>query len=582
MNKIYKFFSLSLMLMVFCSCEDFLDRPPLNMITDKEISFSATEMELYVNKYYGSFPSPWDTEYGIFGLDNSSDNMIHGNYNYNQLLSGVYIEPISGGGWDWTNIRSVNFFLENYTRTKENMNVVAPYIGEAYFWRAWYYYSLLKKYGDLPWINKTLSTDSEELYSERLSRSIIADSIIADMDKAVEYLSPRSSTKQGRIHKEVALLFQARIALYEGAWEKYHNGTPFGVLNADPDKYFRKAASATEQLIKMNTHQIEKGGTKSDEYYWGIFNKSDYSQSKEIMLYRAHSVALGILEWTNNYFGVSDANTGVSKYLIESYLCKDGKPISLSPLYKGDDYVEDELENRDPRLTQTVYKKGDVRNSVNGNVSGYFIYPDMAFESRLRNTTGYQLKKGANPEANHTSGDETGTIIFRYAEALLIYAEAKAELNECTQDVLDISINVLRDRVEMPHLSVNIDYEDPKWDFPEVSPLLNEIRRERRVELACEGYRFDDLFRWRAIHLIKRPMRGAKMQQFIEAKDQFKPELDPSNVPVDTEGYIAPHWNSPAKSGWEFNANKNFLYALPLDDLIMNPSLKQNPGYKIP
>ncbi|MEG1916231.1 MAG: RagB/SusD family nutrient uptake outer membrane protein [Muribaculaceae bacterium] len=582
MKNKYKLFVYLFTLITFSSCEDFLDRPPLNMITDKEITFSATEMELYVNKYYGNFPSPWITEYGIFGLDNSSDNMIHGNYNNNGLLSGVYIEPTSDGGWDWTNVRSVNFFIENYHKTKESMNNVAPYIGEAYFWRAWFYFGLMKNYGDLPWINKTLSIESEELYGERLSRTIIADSIIADMDKAIAFLPTRSNAAQGRVHKEAALLFQARIALYEGSWEKYHNGTIFGVVNANPDRFFHKAATATDELINMKTHEIEKGGTKPEEYYWGLFNKKDYSKSKEIMMYRAHNISLGINEWTNNYFGVSDANTGISKYLVESYLCTDGKPISLSPLYQGDDLVDNELKNRDPRLTQTIYKKGDVRNSVNGVASGYFTYPDMAFESRLRNTTGYQLKKGANPEANHTSGDETGTIIFRYAEALLIHAEAKAELNECTQDVLDKTINVLRDRVSMPHLNVNVEFIDPKWEFPELSPLLNEIRRERRVELGCEGYRFDDLYRWAATRLIKRPMYGAKIQQFIDAKDQFKPVLDPNNISVNEKGYIAPYWDSPAKNGWQFDEKKNYLYALPLDQLIMNTKLKQNPGYKKP
>ena len=581
MERWYKIF-LWLSLFLLVACEDFLDRPPLNTITDQEISFSKTEVELYMNKYYGNFPSAGVTEYGIFGLDNSSDNMIHGNYNYNALLSGVYIEPTSGGGWDWSNIRSVNFFLENYHKSKENFPVIAPYVGEAYFWRAWFYFGLLKNFGDLPWINKTLSIDSKELYGERISRSIIADSILMDMDKAVSFLQPRSQTVQGRIHKEAALLFKARVALYEATWEKYHDGTVFGVKGANPEYFFRIAADATEELMNMGTHGIEKGGVNFDEYYWGLFNKKDYSSSKEIMMYRAYSIALGITEGTNRYFGISDANTGISKYLVDSYLCKDGLPISISPLYKGDDLVDDELENRDPRLTQTIYKKGDVRNSVNGVPAGYFSYPDMAYESRLRNTTGYQLKKGGNPEASHTTDDETGTIIFRYAEALLIHAEAKAELNECTQEVLDKTINVLRDRVGMPHLSIDVGFVDPNWDFPNLSPLLNEIRRERRVELACEGYRFDDLYRWAATSLIKRPMYGAKMQQFIDAKDQFKPELDPNTISVNEQGYIAPHWNSPAKNGWQFDENKNYLYAIPLDQLIMNPNLKQNPGYKTP
>jgi hypothetical protein len=578
--KKYVIFLHVVLTFLFLSCEDFLDRPPLNKITDGEITFSKTEMELYMNKYYGNFPSPWVTEYGIFGVDNSSDNMIHGQYNYNGLISGVIVEPTSGGGWDWGNIRSINFFINNYHRTTESMSVVAPYIGEGYFWRAWFYFDLLKKFGDLPWLNKTLDTNSEELYLPRESRSLIADSIIADLDQAISLLPERASAIQGRIHKEAALLFQGRVALYEGSWEKYHNGTVFGVENANPDHFFRKAATATETLISMGTHEIEQANTDPEEYYWGLFNKKDYSKSKEIMMYRAHDMSLGIYEWTNNYFGVSDANTGISKYLIDSYLCTDGKPVSISELYQGDDLIDDEIKNRDSRLAQTIFTKGDIRTIENGQPSGYFNYPDMAFESRLRNTTGYQLKKGSNPSANHTSGDETGTIIFRYAEALLIYAEAKAELGECDQNILDKSINKIRDRVDMPHMSVNIGFTDSRWEFPDLSPLLNEIRRERKVELACEGYRYDDLYRWAATHLIKRPMYGAKIQQFIDAKDEFKPALDPALIPVNDKGYVAPHWTSPAKDGWQFDPGKNYLNPLPLDQLVLNPNLKQNPGYR--
>ena len=131
----------------------------------------------------------------------------------------------------------------------------------------------------------------------------------------------------------------------------------------------------------------------------------------------------------------------------------------------------------------------------------------------------------------------------------------------------------------MPHMTVDVGFVDPKWDFPGLSPLLNEIRRERRVEFACEGYRFDDLMRWAAVNLIKRPMIGAKMKQFADIKDQFKPVLDPGAIPVNDAGYIAPHWNSPAKSGWQFDENKNWLKPLPSNELVLNSNLEQNPGY---
>ncbi len=562
------------------SCAD-LDRPPLDTITDQEMTFTKTEMELYANKYYGAFPGFSDKSFslGIFEEDNSSDNLVSGDYGYNSQLAGTITVPSAGGGWNWGDIRSINFFLDSYHVTKESPEVANPYIGEMYFWRAWHYYNLLKQFGDLPWYNEPMTTDSDELYAPRLSRSIIADSIIVDLDKASELLPPKDKAVPGRIHKDVALLFQSRVALYEGSWEKYHNGTVFGVANADPSKYFRKSADAAKQIIDSNTYSIEPVGNDLEWGYWRLFNQTDYSANNEVLLWKKFDRSLDLYHMAQNYLGVSDKNSGLSKYLVESYLLKDGKPISVSPLYMGDNSIEDVVQNRDPRLAQTMYQEGYARVIINGDTIGKFVVPDLTFESRLRNTTGYQMYKGVDPGADHALGDVGGSIIFRYAEALLNYAEAKAELNEVNQTVLDETINKLRDRVNMPHMATGVGFTDPNWDFPELSPLLNEIRRERRVELAVEGYRFDDLMRWAASELIKRPMLGAKMKQFSDKPNIFQPVLDPSAIPTNPEGYIAPHWNSPAQNGWQFDPNKHYLKPLPSNEIVLNPSLEQNPGY---
>lgn len=564
---------------LFVSCKKYLDRPPLDTITDKEMTFTQTEMELYANKYYGSFPAFSGYSLGIFEEDNSSDNMVSGDYNFNAQISGTITVPASGGGWDWSGIRGINFFLANYHITTESPDRVNRYIGEMYFWRAWYYFGMMKQFGDLPWYNKPLTTESEELYAPRVSRSIIADSIIADLDKAVQMLPEKNEAQSGRLHRDVALLFQSRVALYEGTWEKYHNNTDFGVPNADPAKYFRKALEAAKEIVDNGVYSIEPVGTDPEWGYWNLFNQKDLSNNSEVLLWKKFDKALNVFHYAQNYFGVSDKNTGLSKYLVESYLCTDGEPIGVSSLYQGDSKVEELLQNRDPRLRQTMYIAGAPRVITGADTSGKFIVPDLTFESRLRNTTGYQLFKGVDPAADHSSGDITASIIFRYAEALLNYAEAAAELGECDQAVLDATVNELRARVGMPSLTVSVGFIDPNWEFPTLSPLLNEIRRERRVELACEGYRFDDLMRWAATHLIKRPMLGAKMQQFSDIKNTFQPVLDPSAIPVNADGYIAPHWNSPAKTGWQFDPTKHFLKPLPTNELVLNPSLGQNPQY---
>lgn len=559
------------------SCKKFLDRPPLDTITDKEMSFSKTEMELYANQYYPNFGDFLSVFYG----DNSSDNMVHGNYNYNALLSGTITVPSSGGGWDWSNIRGVNYFLANYQVTKEPAAVVNTYIGEMYFWRAWFYFGLLKRFGDLPWYSAPLSTNSVSLYAPRLSRNIIADSILTDLDRAVSLLDPVTKSIPQRINQDVALAFKARVALYEGSWEKYHDGTPFGVKNANYAKYFQQAAAAAQQIINSGYYNISQG-TNPQWDYWNLFNQRDLSNNREVLLWRKYDLSQGLTHQGQNYLLFEGGNTGISKQLVDDYLCADGMPISLSPLYQGDDSIAAVVKNRDPRLAQTVFVRGYPRVIQNGDTITKFSEPDISKAGESRNTTGYQLFKGAAPNIEpqgagpgNAAGATTASIIFRYGEVLLIYAEANAELGTCTQQVLDVSVNRLRDRVGMPHLLQNVGFTDPNWDFPNLSGLINEIRRERRVELACENFRFDDLMRWAAADLIKTPLKGAKYQQFVGKP--FDPPL--SNIPVSSDGYIFPYLNSPAANGWQFDPSKNYLAPLPSNELTINPALVQNPGY---
>jgi hypothetical protein len=563
--------------LIFSSCKKFLDRPPLDTITDKEMSFSKTEIELYANQYYVNFSDFLSVFYG----DNNSDNMIFGNFNNNPLLSGTQTLVVNGGGWEWSNIRSVNYFLANYKVTKEPLEEVNTYIGEVYFWRAWFYFGLMKQFGDLPWYNAPLATNSTSLYAPRISRSIIADSILADLDRAASLLDPVTKSVPQRIHKDVALAFKARVALYEGSWEKYHAGTPFGVTNADPAKYFKQASDAAEQIMNSSNYSISVGANPKRDY-WNLFNQLDLSGNRDVIFWRKYDFSLRLTHNGQAYLLFEGGNTGISKQLVDDYLCADGLPISLSPFYKGDDSIAEVVTNRDPRLGQTIFVRGYPKVIHNGDTITKFSEPDINLSLDQRNTTGYELFKGAAPNIEPqgagvgvAAGATTASIIFRYAEVLLIYAEANAELGTCTQEVLDASINRLRDKVAMPHLLQSVGFTDPKWDFPNLSGLINEIRRERRVELACENFRFDDLMRWAATNLIKTPLLGAKYNQFVDKV--FNPPL--SGIPVSADGYIFPYLNTTAANGWQFDPSKNYLSPIPTNELTINPSLVQNPGY---
>jgi hypothetical protein len=281
---------------------------------------------------------------------------------------------------------------------------------------------------------------------------------------------------------------------------------------------------------------------------------------------------------------------GISKSLVDDYLCTDGKPISVSPLFMGYDSIELEAQNRDPRLAQSIFLPGDPRkiNTPAGIKEIYFTKPPIDLTGQYRAITGYCLYKGVNPEYSQQqeSGGWMGSIIFRYAEALLIYAEAKAELGTLTQNDIDISVNLLRNRVGMIPLDLGNIAFDPDWDYPELSPIINEIRRERRIELAFEASRWDDLARWRAHHLIEniRP-RGIKYVGSNLEGTYLKPDGSglPSitvgvNLYVDGEGYIDPY-QVQVPAGFGFDPGRDYLDPIPSDELTLNSNLVQNPGW---
>ncbi|HLR32950.1 MAG TPA: RagB/SusD family nutrient uptake outer membrane protein, partial [Fodinibius sp.] len=197
-------------------------------------------------------------------------------------------------------------------------------------------------------------------------------------------------------------------------------------------------------------------------------------------------------------------------------------------------------------------------------------------------TTGYMIRKGSTPDPDQNQGSsssrygEVDGMVFRYAEVLMNYAEAKAELGTLTQADLDQSINLIRERAGMPPLSINVGFTDPDWNFPDLSPIINEIRRERRIELALEGFRDDDLMRWAAADEIIQGSRwkGAKFipgVSFPEIEDQI------SNIPVDENNYIDRYQN--AMSSFGFDASRDYLYPIPTNEISLNDSLTQNPGW---
>jgi hypothetical protein len=420
----------------------------------------------------------------------------------------------------------------------------------------------------------------------RSPRDSVAYFILSDLDKAISLLKTKNDLKltneYQRINKDAALAFKARVALFEGTWEKYHNGTPFGVQGGDANKFLRLAADAAKTLM-------DNYGYTLDDDFQKVFNDHTIAGAqipiKEIIFARQFS-NLKFGGGGKEIFGNPDINqwphkVGYTRDAIRSFLCTDGLPISVSPLYQGDKSLAGIGKNRDPRLDMSVFTPGEIYRISGKGDTTRFVDPFTTVDATAQyEPTGYTSQKfytydleaaGLNPKTWDMS-----TTFFRYGEVLLNYAEAKAELGEFDQGVANATINKLRSRatVHMPSLTVSAIVTDPDWPNYgyTLSPLLQEIRRERRVELLGEDFRFDDLRRWAAAKLIVgQNYRGA----------YFEPIMNNGSgktIGKDDENYILP-FKTQLPNGYQFDPGKNYLMPFPQDQITLNPNLAPNPGW---
>ncbi|MCQ0112743.1 RagB/SusD family nutrient uptake outer membrane protein [Zhouia amylolytica] len=575
--KKYKILSYLIVCFLLTGCsEDFLNRLPEDEISPEQYWKTDNDLKLFLNQFYTTFPVHNGWNGGVFEFDNNSDNLVPVNVN-NRLVGNNNVAPSSDGSWNFGNIRSVNYYLENSHTAKGPEDIINHYNGEAYFFRAYFYFRLLKRYGGVPYIDKTLNTDSPELLTPRMPRNELATKIVEDLDRALNLLMPRSSAENFRVHRGVALAFKSEVCLYEGTWEKYHEGSPFGAETNESIKFLTLAADAAETMINEGNYQLYNDG--SDDTYRLLFNKYDYNDVSEVIFWKKYSIEDGVIHRVSHYLPHTGAGTGLSKSLVESYLSSDGLPISVSPLYSeaNENSLETVVSNRDPRLQQTICTPGDLITERAALDNIYFDFPAFRENGETVSTTGYQIYKGGATDEDERVESTTGSIIYRYAEVLLNFAEAKAELGTITQADLDKSVNVLRDRVGMPALTT-LPVSDPNKLFPGVSDIINEIRRERRVELALEGKRFDDLMRWRAHDLIiGKRLVGFKIQG-SDLEEEFA-DLIGNSILVNDQGYIDPYMNV-IPSGYGFNKDRDYLSPIPTEQIVLSEgTLEQNPGW---
>ncbi len=464
--------------------------------------------------------------------------------------------------------------MDNYPKVKVSEEIRNKYIGEARLLRGWFYADKVSKYGDVQWVDRELTIDDEDiLYGERDDREFVMEKVLEDLTFATENIPDNwgDGNAPGRLNRWCALLIKSRVCLFEGTWRKYHGGT-------SPEIWLQEAADAAQELMENGPYSLYSTGDPNSDYN-AIHRMTDLTGNPEVLYWRRYQ--LGI--FTNHVQSYhKDYNGGATKSAVEAYLCTDGLPISLSPLYLGDEVYENIWENRDPRLRQTILHPDDQAIYRYGNHDfGVTRYPRIQGMTGPGNkiATGYHIIKVYENNAAYATYNVSTTpaIILRFGEALLNYAEAKAELGDITQADLDISINLLRDRVAMPHLTLAVPM-DPLHANEGVSALIVEIRRERRIELFMEGFRYDDLRRWKQGKKLEDKAYGIRWDAANKARFDPKGEVTIQSSTVDGIEYLDIYKGTDYANP-VFDEGKHYLWPIPTSAISQNPALGQNPGW---
>jgi hypothetical protein len=548
---------LLLMVTLWSSCKKDLNLVSKDSITDATFWKTGADFKLAANNLYNGLDR--------FGEEDTESDIA---FNVPNSVSNGQLQPAETSG-TWSNgysyIRSANNIMEKGEGNADGD--IKRYVAEAKFFRAWYYWKLLRIYGGVPLITKVLTTDDPELFAPRSSRTETADLILKDLNDAVADLPVQadlSSPDIGRITKGAALGLAARVALFEGTWQKARGG-------ATASKYLDAAVTASQAVISSGVYSLYTG-SGAQSYRYLFLEAGD--DSKESILDRRY--ARNIIGHDAPYMYDQDGYNPTRK-MVDMYLDKNGLPITAAgSVFHGYSTFTSEFQDRDPRMTQTMIIPGTLTNRVFFPVTKVANWPDAP----QRNfNTGYILYKymSEDPAANN-SGREGDNSLFdydkhliRYAEVLLIYAEAVYEKAGAITDAdLNISINKLRDRVAMPHLT-NAFVGANNLD------MRNEIRRERTVELCLEGFRYDDIRRWKTAETeLPLDIKGIKITGTQWATRT--PYNDPSYAgKVDANGFLI------AEKSRKFDPAKDYLQPLPTKEVAFyqasGHTLEQNPGW---
>ncbi|XOV91587.1 MAG: RagB/SusD family nutrient uptake outer membrane protein [Bacteroidota bacterium] len=606
MENTFKYIWLVVITIVFFGCD--LTQVPEDTASKSSVFGSEKGLELYSYSFYDFLPSANN----IHTCDAISDYAARrdapvflrpGAYDANTTditnASGYSLVALGEDwNWEWGHLRNFNYFIENCDDPGVPVEVRNHYLGLAKFFRAFFYFEKVKRYGDVPWIGKALDVADPDLYKARDSRVMVMDSILADLDFAYENISTTNDETRSLITKWVALALKSRVCLFEGTFRKYH--PEFGL--PDSDEWINEAVNASKMIMDESGFSIYTGDGP-DMSYRKLFT-SNSPVAEEIMLAANMNEDFAVTHSANWYY--TSTTTGIRfnfiRTFINTYLNIDGTPFTDNPGYETMEF-QDEVKGRDKRLQQTI-RMGDYKRISGGALLP--TPPDMDYSY-----TGYHPIKWSLDDMNVDTRDlNTNAVsIFRYAEVLLNYSEAKAELGTLTDADWAATVGLLRARAGITSglstkPSVVDSYMQSKY-FPEISdPSLLEIRRERGIELCFEGLRFYDIIRWAKGELFEMEWNGIYVPALdtpLDLNEDGSPEVvyfkvepatrlegviyinvsetsggipNPYRLSNDNSGEIT--WLNTTERKWD---DKKYFYPIPEFDRLANPKLGQNPDW---
>lgn len=579
----------------FSSCSDFLDREPITKPEAGNFLTGAIQVENYINGLYMTLPSFSKFGLGVRSEEKNSDNIIA--EKYDARLHGQNNQFSGASDWQtgYQNLRKVNYFFHNYKvpEAQENEDVLSLK-GEAYFLRAYWHFDLLKKFGSIPVMDAFWDENATiaGLQIPAKTRNEVARFILSDLVEAKNLLHSRGKYSGIRINKEAAMVLAMNVALYEGTWEKYHSSDDFASSTNESNYFLGEVINWGNELFGCGI-DLYKTGQNPGDAFAALFNSKDLSGMGEVLLWRKYSSDEGVFHDVNGNLkaGVVDSEgaAGITQSLVDNYLNADG--TFIDPTNEKFKDFKETFEGRDPRLIQTVMNEGaKFASAITATPMHLEEYtdekkntispPKLAGDGNTRSLTGYHIRLGI--DTTFVSGNgETALPIIRYAEGLLAYAEAAAELKMWSDDIANKTLKALRERAGVKYLAPAKDANFTDFGYT-LTPVLQEIRRERRSELALQGFRLDDLMRWKADKLIvgKRG-KGAYVGDESILFKSYSPDNQKrirERLTLDDNKWADPMAGT-LPSGYQFHADRDYLLPIPPSELELNKKLKQNPKW---